>query len=122
MDGLSGGYCSSVTALALMPGSDVVASGGGDGFIRFWRLISGGGAGGAGGAGGGGAGDASMGASFRALEHIAHVPCKGIINGLSFSQDGRTLVAAVGTEHRLGRWWRYTEAKNGLAVITLPPL
>ena len=116
---LSGGYCAGITALAHMPATDVVVSGSGDGFLRFWRLVS-----------EAGGSDSTSGTiptssggafvTFKSLEHIFALPCKGIINGLSFSSDGRTLAVAVGTEHRLGRWWRYKEAKNGLAIVTFP--
>jgi ribosomal RNA-processing protein 9 len=41
------------------------------------------------------------------------------VNGLKFSADGSFLAAAIGQEHRLGRWWRMKEVKNGLCVIDL---
>ena len=47
------------------------------------------------------------------------VRVRGIVNGLAFSDDGRTLVAAVGSEHRLGRWWKYADADEGLVVIPI---
>jgi hypothetical protein len=115
-------------------------SGSGDGFVRFWRLCtggggegssssgaSGGGSSGSGGGGGGGGGGSrapgsAEGAGFCALEHIGALPLQGIVNGLAFSADGRTLLAAVGTEHRLGRWWKYSLAMNGVAVLRLPAL
>ncbi len=109
-DALSGGYCAQVCAIAVMPHADVFATGSGDGFVRLWQLVA---------VGGGGAGAAGA-AAFRSIEPVGAVPLKGIVNGLAFSRDGRTLVAAVATEHRLGRWWRYASAKNGLAVISLP--
>jgi hypothetical protein len=34
------------------------------------------------------------------------------------SPGGMTLVAAVGTEHRLGGWWRYSGACNGIAACS----
>ena len=126
---LSGGYCAQVTALALMPQADVLVSGSGDGVVRFWRLCTGGGGEGSSssGANGGGGGSSrapgsAEGAGFCALEHIGALPLQGIVNGLAFSADGRTLLAAVGTEHRLGRWWKYSLAMNGVAVLRLPAL
>ena len=107
---LSGGYCMGITALAVMPNSDVLASGSGDGFVRLWQLVST-----EVGKGSNGSGHAT----FRALRALGAVRVRGIINGLAFSQDGAKLVAAVGKEHRLGRWWSYTQAQNGLAVIRL---
>ena len=35
--------------------------------------------------------------------------------------DGAHIVAAVGQEHRLGRWWRMKEARNSIAIIPLNP-
>jgi len=107
-DALSGGYCAQVCALAVMPHADVFATGSGDGFVRLWQLVA---------SGGGAAAEA---AAFRAIKPLGAIPIKGIVNGLAFSRDGRTLVAAVATEHRLGRWWRYSGAQNGLAVLSLP--
>ena len=43
----------------------------------------------------------------------------GFVNSLKFSSDGLQLLAGVGQEHRLGRWWRLKEAKNSLVVISL---
>ena len=41
------------------------------------------------------------------------------MNGLKFSSDGLFLAAAVGQEHRLGRWWRIKAAKNALCLVSL---
>ena len=41
------------------------------------------------------------------------------MNALAFSSDGNTLIAGVGQEHRLGRWWRLKNAKNSLCIIHL---
>uniref|UniRef100_A0A8C1HTV1 U3 small nucleolar RNA-interacting protein 2 n=2 Tax=Cyprinus carpio TaxID=7962 RepID=A0A8C1HTV1_CYPCA len=38
---------------------------------------------------------------------------------LKFSNSGKFLVAGVGQEHRLGRWWRIKEARNGIYIIPL---
>ena len=43
----------------------------------------------------------------------------GFINALAFSHSGSYLVAGVGQEHRLGRWWKDRTAKNGIAIIPL---
>jgi ribosomal RNA-processing protein 9 len=68
-----------------------------DGHIRLWKTSS----------------------SHRNLEEVNRIPVTGFVNALSFSPDGRHLVAAVGQEHRLGRWWRIKEAKNSIVVIPL---
>ena len=41
------------------------------------------------------------------------------MNGLAFSKTGRFLAAAVGQEHRLGRWERITAGRNRTVVIPL---
>ena len=48
------------------------------------------------------------------------VPLTGFVNGLVVAPSGRFVVAAVGQEHRLGRWFRVREARNGCAVVNLP--
>lgn len=50
---------------------------------------------------------------------LFEVPVKGFVNSLAFSNDGCKLIAAIGQEHRLGRWWRIKEAKNSILVIPL---
>jgi ribosomal RNA-processing protein 9 len=122
VDGLSSGYCAWVTALAVQPNSDVFATGSGDGFVRFWRLMTKAKKGAP--TGGPAKPIAAGSAAFVGLEHIAAVPVRGIVNGLAFSSDGNYLAAAVGTEHRMGRWWRYSSAavRNGPTLIRLPTL
>ncbi len=126
-----------MTALAVLPNSDLVASGSGDGFIRLWRVVPQR----AGAAEGAGAGaGASAAGTPRSLEHVLGVHVPGIITGLAFSAHGLgglgaeaggggggggggglgvVLAASVGQEHRLGRWWRYGRARNGIAVVRL---
>lgn len=119
---LSSGFCHSITAIAVMPNSDVFATGSGDGFIRFWRLVpqedreskgrhkessttaS---------------GSLRSASQYRSIEYLTGIPCKGIVNSLSFDRQGKVLVAAVGKEHRLGRWWNYKDAKNGIFVVRM---
>ncbi|XP_016123755.1 U3 small nucleolar RNA-interacting protein 2-like [Sinocyclocheilus grahami] len=59
------------------------------------------------------------GQGFRGLEPLFSVPMSGFVNSLKFSNSGKFLVAGVGQEHRLGRWWRIKEARNGLYIIPL---
>jgi len=68
-----------------------------DGFIRLWKC----------------------GENFRSLTPILTVPACGFINALAFSSDGKLLIAGIGQEHRLGRWWRNPSAKNEILVIPL---
>ena len=43
----------------------------------------------------------------------------GFINDLRFSEDGKYLIAAVGQEHKLGRWSNKKSAKNSTVIIKL---
>jgi ribosomal RNA-processing protein 9 len=128
-ESLSGGYCNWITSIAVLQNSDLAATGSGDGFIRLWRvvmrepssspaasqsLLSGGGA-------------RRTAGPPLALEHVAGIPVRGVITGLAFSSADATgggkfalLVASVGQEHRLGRWWRYRHAHNGICVVRIP--
>jgi ribosomal RNA-processing protein 9 len=90
-----------ITSVAVVKGSDLVASGGSDGVVRLW-------------------GAASTGqASTSSLREVGRAPLPGFVNGLQIATSGKFAVAAVGQEHRLGRWSRVKEGKNGLHVIKL---
>ena len=41
------------------------------------------------------------------------------MNSLKFSSNGEYLIAGVGQEHRLGRWWKIKDAKNSVCIIPL---
>lgn len=60
-----------------------------------------------------------LGDNYRELTVIFEVAVKGFVNSLAFTNDGTKLIAAVGQEHRLGRWWRIKEAKNSIIIIPL---
>ena len=51
---------------------------------------------------------------------VSSVPLSGFINGLALARSGRFVAAAVGQEHRLGRWFGLKEARNCLAIVPLP--
>jgi ribosomal RNA-processing protein 9 len=139
--GLGAGYCNWINAIAVCPNGDIVATGSGDGFVRFWRLVQRGFQGPpppgtvlpTGKAAKAASKEAATGmpkptsvgnAHFVGLQHVAAVPVKGIVNGLSFAGDGSYLACAVGAEQRLGRWWRYKGAgvRNGIVIIPLPTM
>nr|ACO12870.1 U3 small nucleolar RNA-interacting protein 2 [Lepeophtheirus salmonis] len=86
-----------ISSIATLPQSDLIASGSRDGFIRLWRCT----------------------ANFRGLKEIQAIPVTGFVNALQFSPDGKTLLAGIGQEHRLGRWWRIKEARNSILVLPL---
>ncbi|XP_012883665.1 PREDICTED: U3 small nucleolar RNA-interacting protein 2 [Dipodomys ordii] len=87
-------WVSSVTALL---NTDLVATGSHDSRVRLWQC----------------------GEGFRRLDHVCDIPLVGFINSLKFSSTGDFLVAGVGQEHRLGRWWRLKEARNSVCIIPL---
>ncbi|XP_026286964.1 U3 small nucleolar RNA-interacting protein 2 [Frankliniella occidentalis] len=86
-----------VSSVASFLNTDLAASGSNNGQIMLWKT----------------------GQACRSLVSVFHIPVKGFINGLAFTSDGQYLVAAVGQEHRLGRWWRDPSAKNSVIVIPL---
>lgn len=86
-----------ISAVATLPYSDLVATGSRDGYVRLWQCAQ----------------------NFRSLQEIQKIPVQGFVNGIAFAPNGKCLYAAVGQEHRLGRWWRDAKAKNGLLVIPL---
>ncbi|XP_068107672.1 U3 small nucleolar RNA-interacting protein 2 [Hyperolius riggenbachi] len=86
-----------VCAVAAALNTDVVASGSHDGFVRLWQC----------------------GEGFRGLHPLFSIPLVGFVNSIQFSSTADFLVVGGGQEHRLGRWWRLKEAKNGLHIIPL---
>ncbi|KAG9471473.1 U3 small nucleolar RNA-interacting protein 2 [Eleutherodactylus coqui] len=84
-----------VSAVAAALNSDVIASGSHDGNVRIWQCAEG----------------------FRGLQPLCTIPLVGFVNSLQFSSSADFLVAGVGQEHRLGRWWRLKPAKNGLYIV-----
>lgn len=60
-----------------------------------------------------------LGDNYRDLSLVFDIKITGFINSLAFTSDGTKLVAAVGQEHRMGRWWRIKEAKNSIVVVPL---
>ncbi|XP_037346361.1 U3 small nucleolar RNA-interacting protein 2 isoform X2 [Pungitius pungitius] len=86
-----------VSSVAALQNSDTVASGSHNSTIQVWKC----------------------GQNYRGLEPLFSIPVSGFVNSLKFSSSGQFLVAGVGQEHRLGRWWRLKEAKNGVYIIPL---
>ncbi len=91
-----------IASVGAVKGSDLVASGSDDGFVRLWRAA------------------ATAQGHGSTLAPVAALPCPGYVNGLAFGASGEVLVAACGKEHRLGRWAPIKGAKNGVLVMRLP--
>lgn len=106
-----------ITALRTIPYSDLVLSGSWDGNVRVWRLSE----------------DkktlepvGALGADQEAEARGAWGGIKGVINDISVFErgekgaDGLCVVAAVGKEHRFGRWKVEKGGKNGGVVFEVP--
>ncbi|NWX77445.1 U3IP2 protein, partial [Alca torda] len=86
-----------ISAVAPLRNSDLVATGSHNASVKLWKCSEG----------------------FRKLEPLWDIPLVGFVNSLKFSSAGDFLVAGVGQEHRLGRWWRIKKAKNSVCIIPL---
>ena len=89
-----------VSALTTLNNTDTVITGSRDGWLRVWQV----------------------GEEFRSIKEVHRIEVKGFINSLAISPSGEFIVAGVGQEHRLGRWWRDKAAKNKLVVIRVPDI
>jgi ribosomal RNA-processing protein 9 len=88
-----------VNAVTAFSASDLIATGSCDGFIRFWHVNL---------------------IGKQSLTEVGRAPANGFVNALSFSPNGKYLVAGIGQEPRLGRWERDKTCKNGIFVLELP--
>ncbi|XP_040449100.1 U3 small nucleolar RNA-interacting protein 2 [Falco naumanni] len=86
-----------ISAVAALRNSDLLATGSHSNSVKLWKC----------------------GEGFRKLEPLLDIPLVGFVNSLKFSAAGDFLVAGLGQEHRLGRWWRIKEAKNSICIIPL---
>lgn len=84
-----------IISVAACPFTDLVASGSDDGMLRFWKAAN----------------------EFKDLQAVGALPMQGSVNGLAWSDDGKTLVAAVGRDHRLGRWAVDKAVQNRVAIL-----
>ncbi|XP_015122439.1 U3 small nucleolar RNA-interacting protein 2 [Diachasma alloeum] len=86
-----------ISSVATFLNTDLVASGSRDGIVRLWKC----------------------GESFRSLTHLFDIKIPGFINTMAFTPDGKNLILGVGQEHRMGRWWKISEAKNRVVIVPL---
>lgn len=68
-----------------------------DGYVRLWKVDT---------------------DEHRTLKRLFAVPVPGVINSLAFTASGSHLLAGVGQEHKMGRWYTEKSAKN--AVVKIP--
>jgi ribosomal RNA-processing protein 9 len=90
-----------IVSVTSLKGSDVAVSGSHDGYLRLWKIM--------------------MGKSLqeRGIEPLSQIPVRGYINSIAVGPKARFCVAAVGQEHRCGRWNRVQGAKNRIAIVNL---
>ncbi|KOB74726.1 hypothetical protein OBRU01_08954 [Operophtera brumata] len=84
-----------ITSLATLLNSDVFASGSYNSNIKLWKVCD----------------------AYRKILPLFSVQVNGFVNSMQFTGDGRQLYAAVGQEHKSGRWFKLGSAKNGLTVV-----
>ncbi|CAF0887871.1 unnamed protein product [Didymodactylos carnosus] len=89
-----------ITALTALRYTDLTATGSFDGSIKLWKCT----------------------AEFNHMSVLFTIPQMGFVNDLKFSNDGQYLIAAVGQEHRSGRWWSVKGAKNSVVIYKLGKL
>jgi ribosomal RNA-processing protein 9 len=90
-----------VQSVAVARGSDLAASGAGDGAVKLWAV------------------EQSKHGGAGYLRPLGELPALGFVNGLAVERRGRLVVAAVGPEPRLGRWGKVEGARPGLVVHAL---
>jgi ribosomal RNA-processing protein 9 len=86
-----------ITSVAAAHNSDLIVSGSSNGFLKFWQVST----------------------DYKSLKLVKQIELKGFINDLKFTENGRKLVCAVGQEHKSGRWWKISDSKNSIVILTL---
>ncbi|XP_010537829.1 PREDICTED: U3 snoRNP-associated protein-like YAO [Tarenaya hassleriana] len=86
-----------VNSVSVCRGSDLAASGAGNGSVRLWAIES----------------------ESKAIQPLHQLPLSGFVNSLAFARSGQFLIAGVGKEPRLGRWGSIKSAQNGVAIHPL---
>ncbi|KAG8200444.1 hypothetical protein JTE90_000526 [Oedothorax gibbosus] len=85
-----------IITLCSLQNTDLLASGSKDGFIRLWRRDD----------------------DSHTLVPISRIPVSGFVNTMQFTPSGSYLIAGVGQEHKLGRWWKIKESKNSIVLFS----
>ncbi|XP_028172801.1 U3 small nucleolar RNA-interacting protein 2 [Ostrinia nubilalis] len=93
--GVENGVPRWITSVATLLNSDVFASGSYDNNIRLWKVCD----------------------AYRKIMPLFSIQIKGFVNCMQFSSDGNMLYAAIGQEHKSGRWFKSGDSKNGLLVV-----
>eukprot|EP00081_Caenorhabditis_elegans_P014455 NP_493797.2 Uncharacterized protein CELE_T02H6.1 [Caenorhabditis elegans] len=72
-----------IVALAVLPYSDLLASGSNEGELKLWKISE----------------------NFRQLTPFFSYSIPGFINSINFAPNGKSIVVGAGKEHKDGRWW-----------------
>ena len=105
-----------IVSINCVKGSDLIATGSNDGYLRFWKINP---PGGRGVTGGSNSGTSKKENRSGSLDAIGTIPIHGFINDIVISTKAKFCVVATGQEHRCGRWERVPRAKNRLSIIPL---
>jgi len=84
----------SISSIASVPFSDIIATGSCSGFIKLWTWEK------------------------DELQPYKDIEVEGWINDLRFSSSGKYLIAAVGRDQKLGRWETF-DVNNAVVIISL---
>ncbi|XP_034830523.1 U3 small nucleolar RNA-interacting protein 2 [Maniola hyperantus] len=87
-----------ISSLTTLLNSDIFASGSYDNHIRLWKIAD----------------------AYRNITPMFSIEIFGFVNSIQFTSDGQQLFAAIGQEHKAGRWFKQAGAKNGLLIVKLP--
>lgn len=84
-----------ITSLSILKNTDLIASGSNNGHINLYKLDS------------------------NSLLKLAEIPVPGYITALEFTKSGKSLIACISPDHKLGRWTSSQKLKPALTVILL---
>lgn len=89
-----------ISAIEAFRYTDLIASGAGDGCLRFWKCED-----------------------VPKLHPRGFIDVgPGFVNGIAIGQRNSVMAVAVGSEHRLGRWARIPKARNTIQFISIPDM
>ncbi|KAG8230494.1 hypothetical protein J437_LFUL013536 [Ladona fulva] len=86
-----------ISSIGALVNTDLIVSGSSDNAVKLWKCD----------------------VSSKCLTKVLEIPVAGFANAIQFTRNGDFLLVGVGQEHRLGRWSRLPEAKNGIFLIPL---
>lgn len=86
-----------IVSLAVLPYSDLLASGSNEGELKLWKIAE----------------------NFRSVTPFFSYSIPGFINSINFAGNGKRLVVGAGKEHKDGRWWVDREARNQVVILPI---